>query len=141
MFHKILVAVDESDSSHRAVSLATDLARQFHASLCLLHAFPPVADYLGSPVYDQLVQAHTLEGQQLLESLRADIVRQNDDLLVDTQLLEGAPATAILQVAETEGIDLIVVGSHGKNALAKLLVGSVSSTVAQHAHCPVMVVH
>lgn len=141
MFHKILVAVDDSDSSHRAVSVATDLARQFHATLCLLHAFPHVADYLGSPVYDQLVQAHTLDGQQLLESLRSEIMQTNTDLLVDTQLLEGAPATAILQVAETEGIDLIVVGSHGKNALTNLLVGSVSSTVSQRAHCPVMVVH
>lgn len=141
MFHKILVAVDDSDSAHRAVSIATGLARQFHASLCLLHAFPHIADFLGSPAYDQIVQAQTLDGQHLLESLRAEIMQQNDDLLVDIQLIEGAPATAILQVAETEGIDLIVVGSHGKNVLTNLLVGSVSSTVSQRAHCPVMVVH
>lgn len=141
MFRKILVAVDGSEGSHRAMSLATDLARKFDADLCLLHAFPHIADCLGSQIYDQMVQKHTLEGQYLLESLRQEILQMDDHLTIDTQLLEGAPATAILQVAEIEGMDLIVVGSRGHNALTNLLLGSVSTAVTQHAHCPVMVVH
>ncbi len=142
MFHKILVAVDESESSHRAVTAATDLALQFHASVCLLHAYPHIADYLGSPMYEQLVQAQTLEGEQFLQTLRMEIDQAtNHAVPVETQLLEGAPTEAILKVAEAEKFDLIVVGSHGKGPFANLLLGSVSQTLTRKAPCPVMVVH
>lgn len=142
MFHKILVAVDESESSHRAVTAATDLALQFHASVCLLHAYPQIADYLGSPIYEQLVQVQTLEGDQFLQTLRMEIDQAtNHTVPVETQLLEGAPTEAILKVAEAEDFDLIVVGSHGKGPFANLLLGSVSQTLTRKAPCPVMVIH
>ncbi len=142
MFHKILVAVDDSESSHRAVTAATDLALQFDSSVCLLHAYPNIADYLGSPIYEQLVQAQTLEGDQLLQTLRMEIDQAtNHRVPVETQLLEGAPTEAILKVAEAEDFDLIVVGSHSKGPFANLLLGSVSQTLTRKAPCPVMVIH
>lgn len=138
MFHKILVAVDGSDHSHKAVTVATDLARRYHSSLCLLHAFPHVADYLGSPLYDQRVNQSTLNGQVLLEQMKDEIAAT---VPVETQLIEGPPAPAILRVAETEGYDLIVLGSRGQPAVVSMLLGSVSRAVTQQAHCPVLVVH
>jgi nucleotide-binding universal stress UspA family protein len=77
-------------------------------------------------------------GQQLLESAQTQV---GDTVVVETQLIEGPPAPAILRVAEEEGCDLIVIGSRGRGQIAGILLGSVSSTVAQRAHCPVLIAH
>ncbi len=138
MFQKILVAVDDSDHAHRAVTVASDLATHYHSSLCLLHAFPHIADHIGSPAYDRLVERATMRGRELLDEMCATIA---DSVPVETQLIEGTPAAAILRVAQTEGFDLIVLGSRGHSHIASLLLGSVSSAVTQKAQCPVMVIH
>jgi nucleotide-binding universal stress UspA family protein len=138
MFHKILVAVDESTQARKAVKVAADLARQYHSSLCLLHALPHVADYLGSPIYEELIESNKMRAQDMLESTSTRI---GTDLPVEVQLIEGPPASAILRVAETEGFDLIIMGSRGQGPVVSLLTGSVSRTVSQKAACPVMIVH
>jgi nucleotide-binding universal stress UspA family protein len=76
-------------------------------------------------------------GEQLLASARAQL----SDRDVETQLIEGPPAPAILRVAAEESCDLIVIGSRGHGQLAGILLGSVSSVVAQRAACPVLIVH
>src|SRR4029453_13250053 len=128
MFHKILVAVDGSRQSHAVLRLAVDLAQRYRASLCLLHAFPHVSDLLGTPQYEHLLAARTLIGQQVLDTARTEV---GDAAPVEAQLPEGPPALAILRVAQEEGFDLIVMGSRGQGQLAGLLLGSVSSAVAQ----------
>jgi nucleotide-binding universal stress UspA family protein len=138
MFRKILVAVDGSPQSHAALRLAVDLAQRYRASLCLLHAFPHVSDLLGTPQYEHLLAARTLIGETLLDIARTQV---GDAALVETQLIEGPPAPAILRVAQEEGYGLIVLGSRGQGQLAGLLLGSVSSAVVQRADCPVLVVH
>jgi nucleotide-binding universal stress UspA family protein len=138
MFRKILVAVDGSPQSHAVLGLAVDLAQRYRASLCLLHAFPHVSDLLGTPQYDHLLAARTLIGEQVLDSARTAV---GDAAPVETQLIEGPPAPAILRVAQEEAYDLIVLGSRGQGQLAGLLLGSVSSAVAQRADCPVLIVH
>jgi nucleotide-binding universal stress UspA family protein len=138
MFRKILVAVDGSQSSSDALTVAIDLAQKYYASICLLHAFPHVSDLLGTPQYERLVEARTAAGEAILESART---RVGDLAPAETQLIEGPPAPAILRVAEEDKVDLIVVGSRGHGQLAGLLLGSVSNAVAQHANCPVMIVH
>ena len=138
MFRKILVAVDGSQQSNAALTIATDLAQRYGATLCLLHAFPHVSDLLGTPQYEQLLEARSAIGQQLLESTRAQV---GHAVPVETQLIEGPPAPAILRVAAEDGCDMIVMGSRGHGQLAGLLLGSVSSAVAQRAQCPVLIVH
>ena len=138
MFRKILVAVDGSPQSHAALRLAVDMAQRYRASLCLLHAFPHVSDLLGTPQYEHLLAARMLIGETLLDSARTEI---GDEAPVETQLIEGPPAPAILRVAQEEGYDLIVLGSRGQGQIAGLLLGSVSSAVAQRADCPVLIVH
>jgi len=138
MFRKILVAVDGSQHGRAALDLAVDLAQRYQAALCVLHAFPHVSDLLGTPQYESLLVARSMIGQQLLESAQVQI---GGTVVVETQLIEGPPAPAILRVAEEEGCDLIVIGSRGRGQIAGILLGSVSSTVAQRAHCPVLIAH
>lgn len=137
MFHKILVAVDGSRQATKALEVAVDLAQHYGASLCVLHAFPSVLTVIGSQEYDDLVATHTMAGDQILDAARKHI---GNAVPVETQLLEGPPAPAILHVAETERYDVIVVGSRGYGQLAGWLLGSVSHAVAQRAHCPVLIV-
>ncbi len=138
MFRKILVAVDGSRNATAALAVAVDLAQRYKASLCLLHAFPHVSDLLGTPQYEHLLEARSTIGAALLESMRTQV---GDTVPVETQLIEGPPASAILRVAAEDGYDLIVMGSRGHSQLAGLLIGSVSSAVAQRASCAVLIVH
>ena len=138
MFRNILVAVDGSRQASDALDLGIDLAQRYRASLCLLHAFPHVSDLLGTPQYEHLLEARSAIGQQVLSSTRAQV---GHTLPVETQLIEGPAAPAILRVAVEDGCDLIVIGSRGHGQLAGLLLGSVSSAVAQRAQCPVLIVH
>lgn len=138
MFHKLLVAVDGSPQSNAALAVAADLAQRYNATLCLLHAFPHVSDLLGTPQYEHLLEARSAIGQQILESTRAQVATK---VPIEMQLIEGPPAPAILRVAAEDGCDLIVLGSRGHGQLAGMLLGSVSSAVAQRAHCAVMIVH
>jgi nucleotide-binding universal stress UspA family protein len=138
MVRKILVAVDGSPHARAALDLAVDMASRYRATLVLLHAFPHVSDLLGTPYYEHLLAARTLIGQRLLESAQTQV---GDAAPVETQLVEGPPAPAILRVAADECCDMIIMGSRGHGQIAGLLLGSVSSTVAQRAQCPVLIVH
>jgi nucleotide-binding universal stress UspA family protein len=138
IFRKILVAVDGSRHASAALALGVDLAPRYAASLCLLHAFPHISDLLGTPYHEDLLAARTTIGQQLLEAAR---MQAGEALPVETQLVEGPPAPAILRAAKEGDYDLIVLGSRGHEQITSLLLGSVSSAVAQHAHCRVLIVH
>jgi nucleotide-binding universal stress UspA family protein len=136
VFHKILLAYDGSAHAETARAMAADLALRYGATLVLLHAFPRVPTLLGSPQYDQLLAERSLLGEQLLGQARSHLP---ETLVVETQLLEGPPAEAILRVAAEDGCDLIVLGSRGRSQLAELVLGSVSSAVAHRATCPVLI--
>jgi nucleotide-binding universal stress UspA family protein len=138
MFRKILVAVDGSKQSTAALAIAADLARRYRASLLLLHAFPHISDFLGTPQYEYLLETRSAIGQQLLNGARAQV---EEDIPTETQLIEGPPAPAILRVTAEDHCDMIVMGARGHGQLAGLLLGSVSAVVAQRAHCPVLIVH
>ncbi len=138
MFRKILVAVDETAQSAEALRVATQLARQNNGCVTLVHAFPQIADHLGSPIYEDLLHSATYAGQALLEHMQAEV---GDDVVCDAQLLQGAPAEAILNVARTEKMDMIVMGTRGHGSLLTFLLGSVSNEVTHRAPCPVLVIH
>ena len=138
MFRKILVAVDGSRHSSQALEFGDDLSRRYKIPMLVLHAFPHVSDLLGTPQYERVLEAREMIGEQILASARAQLSKREP---VETQLIEGPPAPAILRVAAEEHCDLIVIGSRGHGQLAGILLGSVSSVVAQRAECPVLIVH
>jgi nucleotide-binding universal stress UspA family protein len=138
MFKRIVVAVDGSEHSHKAVRYARGLAEKFSSDLWIVHAFPATSDLLGYDDHARLVSRRKSAGQVILDEAHG--LLGETGVKVEEELLEGPEAEAILAVAEVRQIDLIVMGTRGRGSLKGLLFGSVSHKVATYASCPVMVV-
>lgn len=138
MFHKIIVAIDGSEHSHRALEVGKDLANRYEATVWLVHVFPHTSDLLGYDEYEKLVARREEAGQAVLDE--AHNLLSTVNFPVYEELLEGPPAEAIINVAEVRGVDLIIMGTRGLSSLQGLLLGSVSHRVMHHAHCPVMLI-
>jgi nucleotide-binding universal stress UspA family protein len=153
-FERVLVPLDGSATGNLALDAALDLAQRLGSSLTLLHAVPEPAlltgDFTGNGSYVDTdwpaeLAALRRDGQLLLERTRA----QCDSVKVRTQLLEPNERTlgrrdvgsAILDVAREDKSDLIVMGTHGRRGLERLLLGSVAQTVAHHADVPVLLLN
>ena len=139
MFKNIILAVDGSEYSHRAIEYAKSLAEQYQANLWLVHVFSHTSDLLGYQDYEKLYAKRKSKGQTVLDD--AQNLLGSTTIKVHQKLLEGSEAEAILWVAEENKADLIVMGTRGFGAVKGLLVGSVSRKVIHLATCPVMVVH
>jgi nucleotide-binding universal stress UspA family protein len=138
MYERIIIAVDGSRHSDRALDHGLALARCFGSTLYLVHAFPHTSDLLGYEAYDQLVARRELAGQAILDRARQRL--GTPGVKIQEELLEGPPAEAILSVAEARRADLIIMGTRGLGELKGLLVGSVGHKVMQSAACPVLAV-
>jgi nucleotide-binding universal stress UspA family protein len=139
---KILVPTDFSEYSAKAWTWALAMAETWHARLLLLHVVP-------TPSYPPLVMGTYFNVAEFEASLRADAEARVQEftgktpartIQVDTQVIVGEPFSDICRVAEREGVDLIIMGSHGRTGLSHVLLGSVAERVARHAPCPVLVV-
>jgi nucleotide-binding universal stress UspA family protein len=139
MFNNILLAVDGSEYSHRAIEYARSLTELYGANLWLVHVFSNTSDLLGYEDFEKLYAKRKSAGQAVLDSAKKILGRPT--FKVHEELLEGSEADAILSVAEKHQVDLIVMGTRGFGAVKGLLVGSVSRKVIHLSNCPVMVVH
>lgn len=139
MFNNILLAVDGSEYSHRAIEYAKSLTELYGANLWLVHVFSNTSDLLGYEDFEKLYAKRKSAGQAVLDSAKKVLGRPT--FKVHEELLEGSEADAILSVAEKHQADLIVMGTRGFGAVKGLLVGSVSRKVIHLSNCPVMVVH
>jgi len=136
--NKILVPVDGSDASLEAARHAGDLADLSGASLLLLTCHKPVPASLGEPNFQETLDRLSADAELSLALARGPL--EGMDLDVSTRIIGGDTATVITEVAEAEGVDLIVMGHRGLGAVEGLLLGSVAHKVLQSAPCPVMVV-
>jgi nucleotide-binding universal stress UspA family protein len=138
----ILVPIDFSDVSSRVVNTAHELARSFGARLVLLHVSEPEPDFVGfepGPVAVRATVARDFRKEhQKLEELSAQASAGGLDVLA--LQIQGPIVDKVLDEADKQGADLIVLGSHGHGALFEFLVGSVTSGVLRAAKCPVLVV-
>ena len=139
MFKNIVIAIDGSEYSHKALQCAKSIAARFEAKLWLFHAFSSPADFLGYTDYEELFARRKAAAQAVLDEARQKLGRTS--LPVNEELREGPEAESILKEAEKCKADLIVMGTRGLGALKGFLVGSVSRKVIHYAACPVMVVH
>lgn len=138
MFNHILLAVDGSTHAERAAEVAAEMARCGKSQLTVVVAYDRVPAYLGEPNLQAAITARISEAEAILE--KALSIIGDVGTPVKTTILEGQPAEAILNVAETRQADLIVMGSRGLGQLAGLLLGSQSQKVVSHATCPVLIV-
>lgn len=138
MFKRIIVAIDGSEHSNRALRCARELAERLGASLWLVHAYPQTSDLRSYDQFEKLIARRKRSGQSILDEARKILGEINCE--INEELLEGPEAEAILSVAEIQKVDLILIGTRGLGSLEGILLGSVSRKVIHHASCPVMVV-
>lgn len=138
MFQEILLAVDGSDHALHATKVAAELARTLKSkNLRIVVAYDPIPPYLGEPNLQQAISARMKEAQKILK--KAEEAVGEIPAEVHTELIEGSPAEAIIEVAKTRKCDLIVMGSRGLGRLTGALLGSNSQKVVSHAPCPVLI--
>jgi nucleotide-binding universal stress UspA family protein len=134
--HTILHPTDFSDRSENAFHLACSLARDYGARLVILHVVvPPMVVYgegVVPPEPDLLLQ----EANDQLNRLPIP----QEGIRTERRFQEGDSVAEILRVAQDINADLIVMGTHGRTGLARLLMGSVAEQVVRQASCPVLTV-
>ena len=146
---KILVAVDGSEESMLAADCAIDMAKKNNAELIILNVIHS-QKYLYSPAYawrpvipnttNSIIKNQEEDAQKWLAIVREKAndnkIKLRTEFIIDPVSIVGD----IVEYAERENIDLLVIGSRGLTGFKKLLIGSVASGVVTYAHCPVIVV-
>jgi nucleotide-binding universal stress UspA family protein len=133
-----VVAIDGSAQTRGVLAAAVGLARKLRARLVLLHVARPVE--LGAFDGRRTRSRAEAAARRAGEHLRNEAARQASDVVVARELHFGNPAKLICRRAKELQADLVVVGSRGLGTVDRLLLGSVSSTVASQASCSVLVV-
>jgi nucleotide-binding universal stress UspA family protein len=156
VFAKLLVAVDFSPFSRIALSYASDVAKRLESAVIVVHVIPGEAvevriaerhperpllvgashamhdEGLAELVHEQREKAY----EALQQFLPGDLAGQT----VELRVLVGSPFERILETARDDNVDLIVLGTHGRSGLSRLITGSVAERVVRFAPCPVLTV-
>jgi nucleotide-binding universal stress UspA family protein len=154
MFEKILVPLDGSDHSVRALEKAVQIARKFSGKVTLIYAYSvsmqpiilPEPTTLSSPTIpiltaaeiSRVVEAARTTGERILKD--GEVRAKTEGVAVKAMLVEGHAVQEIVRTAKEDNFDLIVMGARGVSHIRSLLLGSVSDGVIHHALCPVLVV-
>jgi nucleotide-binding universal stress UspA family protein len=142
---RVLVPIDFSPSARAALGYATFLAGKLGAVLNVLYVWEPPG-YVGP---DTLALLPVAAGQPAWEQTRTEVMREVERFLgqaqpkpkqLDVRVEAGEPSDTILHVASDGGADLIVMGTHGRTGLTRLLIGSVAEAVIRRSTCPVLTV-
>ena len=152
-FSRVLVAIDGSISSMHTIDYAISIAMKNNSQLVILYVIDVykypylpssiiLAPTFGSEKY--LEERNEAEEQmnKIKEKYKQKTKNNIDSKELKTEIIEGAKsaATTIMEYAESENIDLIIIGSRGRTSFKKLLLGSVSSDIIKNAHCAVLVI-
>ena len=142
--HQILVPTDFSPASDIALQYAIDMAERLGAEIHLLHVVDDASAAIAYPdglyvpamseLLDRLIGEASAQLQRSVERCRGA------DVATSREVLVNSPAQAIVQTAASRGIDLIVMGTHGRGAFAHFLLGSVAERVVRTAPCAVLTV-
>ena len=141
-FKEILVPTDFSEHSLRALDYAVEIAEKFSSELKLLYVIEPLlqaADLSwGSVNFEQLNKSHRQSAEEQLERLTAERIPKS--VACETNIATGKPFVEIIKEAKANNSDLIVMATHGRGAVAHLLMGSTAEKVVRKAPCPVLTV-
>jgi universal stress protein A len=142
---RILVPIDFSPSSRAALEYATFLSGKLGAEMNVLHVWEPPG-YVGP---DTLALLPVAAGQPGWDQMRSEVMREVDLFLgksqprpskLNVRVEAGEPSDTILGTAKGVGADLIVMGTHGRTGLSRLLIGSVAEAVLRRSTCPVLTI-
>ena len=146
---KILVPIDGSELSGRAIDYALDLADKYSAEIVLFNVAQPIVitDTIypiqpmmptdGSALYLEDIEAFH---KKIIDEALKKAKESKPNLSISGKLVDGRPAHEIGEFAKSENFDLIVLGSRGLGMIREFFLGGVSDRVADEAHCPVLLV-
>lgn len=143
MFKHLLVPVDGSSTSRQSIEKAIAIAEAFKSEVTVIYVIDPYA-FTGvgtdfSYGQAEYLSAATAEANEAIEAAKKAF--QDHGISVTASIVEGhAIYRGILETAESVNADLLIMGSHGRRGLEKLVLGSVTAQVLSHAHLPVLVV-
>jgi nucleotide-binding universal stress UspA family protein len=139
IFSKILIAIDGSDASMDAADYAISVSKQPNAELYALHVIRADVDLFGPHETSEFMTTMRNEGEKYMDRVRLNANEKN--IQIKTEIISSTNiAGGIVDYAEENNIDLIVIGTRGLSGFKKLLLGSVATNVVTYARCPVMVV-
>lgn len=152
-FSRVLVAIDGSISSMHTIDYAISIAMKNNSQLVILYVIDVykypylpssiiLAPTFGSEKYLEEKNEAEEQMNKIKEKYKQKTKNNIDSKELKTEIVEGAKsaATTIMEYAESENIDLIIIGSKGRTSFKKLLLGSVSSDIIKNAHCAVLVI-
>ena len=151
MFQKILVPLDGSEHSLRALEKAVQIAEKFSGKITLIHVYsvqpimmpePSTVGSLSIPIItgaevSTMIEAAKKLGNRILEDGEKRI--KTSGVKVEKMLVEGHAVEEIVRVADQGSFDLIVIGARGVSHMREMLLGSVTDGVIHHARCPILV--
>ena len=140
----ILVATDFGEAADAALTYGRALARLFNATLHVIHVVDDVYLRMGGDSFMAALPDIQRDAERAAQERLATLLVDNDPSPLPIRpvvVTSAATATAIVDYARDTSIDLIVTGTHGRRAVAHLLVGSVAERVVRTAPCPVLTVH
>ncbi len=148
-FEKILAAIDFSEISHEVIRKSSQIAKLCNSQLFLMNVVEKeipilisegiVVPSIDLDTFEKMYQKLSEKSKEKLEAMAKEIEKEygiSPEIIVDM----GEPFDLILEKAENLKVDLIVVGSHGKKGIERLLIGSVSEKIARKAKCSVLII-
>ncbi len=141
MFNKILVPLDSSNLAEQALEPAITLARKTGGELILLSASNVQQLVIADPIGHGMIEMDVAQthGQKNLSAYLDKIQHKvPTNIPVETKIIEGDAASAIVDTVVNENVDLIVMSTHGRSGLSRWVMGSVTERVFRHAPCPVL---
>jgi len=140
LFTRILVPVDGSDNSYRALDAALFLSEKLGSNITVLHVMEevPITHIESQKLLSELLENYKKENQDILSKC-SEIARKKG-LTINTILLQGNPASIILDFSKKEKYDIVIMGSRGMGKFKEIILGSVSSKIVHHSSCPVMLI-
>lgn len=140
MFSKILVPVDGSDNSYRALDAALFLSEKLGSNITVIHVMEdvPVLYIESQKLLSELLENYKKEKQDILS--KCSEIATKKGVTIKTVLLQGNPASIILGFSKKEKYDIVIMGSRGMGKFKEIILGSVSSKIVHHSSCPVMLI-
>lgn len=131
---KIIFPTDFSHTGDAALEMATSLARDSDAKLLIVHVEEPPMAYGSGEMYYGLPDPD----EEHLKELLSNVVPTDEKVPYEHHMITGSPASAICRLADDQNAEMIIMGTHGRTGVMRLLMGSVAEEVVRRAPCPVL---